>query len=265
VARWVYTRLAIFFLPLAKNMHLLYVDESGNPDGMEDKYFVLGGVAVFEREIYWINEQVNAIATKYFPSVQIEFHTQAIASHREEPWHSCPTEQRNQIIDELCATISSRHVTLFGIALEKATSSDPIARAFEEICNRCDLFLRRLHSRGDTQRALIIFDETRYENSLQTLLAEYRSLGTRYGSTVKNFADVPFFANSKATRLLQLADLVAYAVFRRYERGDTRLLDKIISKFDTDDGVIHGLVHLTRSSGTCTCPACLTRRPPRII
>ena len=129
-------------------------------------YFVLGGVAVFEREVYWINEQVNAIAAKYFPHTEIEFHTQAIASHREEPWHSCPTEQRNQIIDELCNTISSRHVTLFGIAIEKATASNPIARAFEEICNRCDLFLRRLHAHGDTQRGLIIFDESRYENSL---------------------------------------------------------------------------------------------------
>lgn len=245
-------------------MHLLYVDESGNPDGVEDKYFVLGGVAVFEREIYWINEQANTIASKYFPGVEIEFHAQAIASHREEPWHSCPTEQQNRIIDELSNIMVSRHVTLFGIAVEKAITDDPIGRAFEEICNRCDLFMRRLHAQGDTQRALIIFDESRYEASLQTLLAEYRSLGTRYGSTVKNFADVPFFANSKATRLLQLADLVAYAVFRRYERGDTRLLDKIISKFDTEDGVIHGLVHLNRASGTCTCPACLTRRPPRI-
>jgi hypothetical protein len=244
-------------------MHLLYVDESGNPDGQEDRYFVLGGVAVFEREVYWINEQINAIAGKYFPNAEIEFHAQAIASHRDEPWHSCPTEQRNQIIDELCGTICSRRVALFGVAVEKITTQDPVARAFEEICNRCDLFLRRLHAQGDTQRALIIFDESRYEASLQTLLAEYRSLGTRYGSTVKNFADVPFFANSKATRLLQLADLVAYAVFRRYERGDTRLLDKIISKFDTEDGVIHGLVHLTRSGSTCTCPACLTRRLPR--
>jgi hypothetical protein len=245
-------------------MHLLYVDESGNPDGREEKYFVLGGVAVFEREIYWLNEQVNAIAEKHFPGMEIEFHAQAIASHREEPWHSCPTERRNQIIDELCSTICSRRVTLFGIAIDKAVATDPLARAFEEICNRCDLFMRRLHAQKDTQRALIIFDESRYETSLQTLLREYRSLGTRYGSTVKNFADVPFFANSKATRLLQLADLVAYAVFRRYERGDTRLLDKIISKFDTEGGVIHGLVHITPSPGTCTCPACLTRRPPRI-
>ena len=71
-------------------MHLLYVDESGNPDGDQDRcfvyrYFVLGGVAVFEREVYWIDEQVNTIAAKYFPDAEIEFHAQAIASHREEP------------------------------------------------------------------------------------------------------------------------------------------------------------------------------------
>jgi len=136
-------------------MHLLYVDESGNPGGKEDKHFVLGGIAVFEREIYWINEEVNAIADKYFPGAEIEFHAQAIASHRDEPWHSCPTEQRNSIIDDLCRTISSRRVVLFGIALEKTMTDDPVARTFEEICNRCDLFLRRLHSQGDTQRALI--------------------------------------------------------------------------------------------------------------
>ncbi len=55
-------------------MHLLYVDESGNPDGAEDKYFVLGGVAVFEREVYWINEQVSTIAAKYFPGTEIEYY-----------------------------------------------------------------------------------------------------------------------------------------------------------------------------------------------
>lgn len=162
--------------------------------------------------------------------------------------------------DELCRIITSHHVALFGVALERSMAADAVARTFEEICNRCDLLMRRLHAQGDTQRALIIFDESRYESSLQTLLRGYRSLGTRFGGTLKNFADVPFFADSQATRLLQLADLVAYSIFRRYERGDTRLLDKIISKFDTDGGVIHGLVHISPSSSSCTCPACLTRR-----
>jgi len=120
-------------------MHLLYVDESGNPDGYDDKYFVLGGIAVFEREVYWINDEVNRLASSHFPASDIEFHAQAIASHREEPWHSCPTPQRNAVIDSLCEIISSRRVTLFAVALEKSIAKNPVARAFEEICNRCDL------------------------------------------------------------------------------------------------------------------------------
>lgn len=159
-------------------MYLLYVDESGNPDGQEDKYFVLGGIAVFEREVYWINDEVNKLAEAHFPGTDIEFHAQAISSHKEELWHSLPTLRRNAIVDTLCNIITSRHVTLFGIALEKTMARDPVARTFEEICNRSDLFLRRLHSQGDTQRGLIIFDESRYEASLQTLLAEYRILGS---------------------------------------------------------------------------------------
>ena len=241
-------------------MWLLYLDESGNPDGDQDKYFVLAGLAVFERQAYWINEAVDKLAVNHFGSAEVEFHAQPIAAHREEPWRSLPTEQRNQIIDELAHIISESKAVLFAVALERAITSEPVSRAFEEICRRFDLYLKRLHFQNDTQRGLMVLDKTRYEARLQTLLSQYRSGdGTRFGR-VQNFADVPLFADSRATRLLQLADLVAYSVFRRYERGDTRLIDKIVSKFDSENEVMHGLVHLALNQATCTCPACLTRR-----
>lgn len=243
-------------------MHLLYVDESGTPETVGERHFVLGGVAVFERQVYWLNKAVDEIAEARFPAAAVEFHAQEIAQHRKEPWHSLPVTERNALVDSLYGVLAGSkqaNVTLFGVALEKTPTGDPMARAFEELCRRFDLYLARLHSQGDTQRGLIIFDESRYESHLQTLLREYRSMGTAYGR-VRNFADVPFFADSRSTRLLQLADFVAYAVYRRYERGDTRLLDKIIHKFDTSDQVMHGLSHLSPAKATCTCPACLTRR-----
>ncbi len=243
-------------------MYLLYVDESGNPEQADDKYFVLGGIAMEEQRPYWLSEAVNALEKKYFPGGgKVEFHAQAVTAHAEEPWHSVDTKKRTAILEELCGIVSSsgHQVVLFGIAVEKAANREPVVRAFEEICNRFDMFLKRLHAQGKTQRGLIIFDETRYETRLQTLLSHYRDTGTRFGK-VKNFADVPFFADSKSTRLLQLADLVAYAMFRRYERSQTWLFDKLVNKFDTEDGVIHGLVHLTRDHLTCTCPSCLSRR-----
>lgn len=247
-------------------MYLLYVDESGNPDdGVDDRYFVLGGIAMEEQRPYWLSERINAIEQKYFPEGgKVEFHAQAITAHAEEPWHSLDNKKRTAILEELCGLIatSGPQVTLFGVAVDKSTNKEAVARAFEEICNRFDMFLKRLHAQGNTQRGLIIFDETRYETRLQTLLSHYRDTGTRFGK-VKNFADVPLFTDSKSTRLLQMADLVAYSIFRRYERSQTWLLDKLVGKFDTEDGIIHGLVHLSRDHFSCTCPSCLSRRLAR--
>lgn len=216
-----------------------------------------------EQRPYWLSGDVDTLAQKFFAqgSADVEFHAQAITAHAEEPWHSMKSESRKEILAGLCKILvdTSSLVVLFGVAVEKATTQEPVVRAFEEICNRFDLFLKRLNAQGKSQRGLIIFDESRYETRLQTLLGHYRQTGTRFGK-VKNFADVPFFADSKSTRLLQLADLVAYSIFRRYERSQTWLLDMLIRKFDTEDGVIHGLVHLSKDYLSCMCPACLSRR-----
>ena len=214
---------------------------------------------MFERKVYWINESVDKLQQEFFPDGNVEFHAQAIHSHRSDPWKSLPSAKRIEVFQRLFGIIDDADITLFGIAVERATTEQPVARAFEELCNRFDLFLKRLHAQGNTQRGLLICDESRYEARLQTLLSEYRSQGTRFGQ-VKNFADVPFFADSKSTRLLQVADLVAYSIFRRYEQRDTRFLDRLIHKFDAENEVLHGLLHLTTNYEACTCPACLTRR-----
>jgi len=60
--------------------------------------------------------------------------------------------------------------------------------------------------------------------------------------------------------LIQAADLVAYSIYRRYERSDTFLLDKIVGRFQREDKKIHGLMHLIAGYRNCTCPACLSRQ-----
>ncbi len=89
---------------------------------------------------------------------------------------------------------------------------------------------------------MIILDKTTRETSLQKLSREFRKSGTRWGS-LKNIADTPFFVDSRASRLIQVADHVAYAVFRRYNAGDAQYMDIIAHRFDEADGVIHGLSH----------------------
>jgi hypothetical protein len=78
-----------------------------------------------------------------------------------------------------------------------------------------------------------------------------------------HLTDVPFFADSRASRLLQAADLIAWALWRYYGLAspDGRWISSLWPHFDSADGTMHGLVHVTRSFrlGRCECPPCKSR------
>ena len=246
-------------------MYLLYVDESGDPSNAGENHFVLGGVAVFERQIYHLNEALNELQRQFFPTTTdpIEFHASDMYRRNKEPWHSLPRAKCEEIVQSIYRVIrdsNSIGVVLFSVVIDRGfqTVGDLVGRTFEELCNRFDLYLTRLHKEQNEQRGLIILDDSHYEVRLKQLLATYRTTGTRFG-TVYNLPESPMFTESTSTRMLQLADFCSWAVFRRYERDDTSNLDTIINKFDNSDGIIHGLVHLT-TNRACTCTYCLTRK-----
>ena len=79
-----------------------------------------------------------------------------------------------------------------------------------------------------------------HEVAIQNKTTVYRNIGHDWGR-LKHFAEVPAFIDSKSSRLIQLADLVAYAIFRKYSRDDDRFFSIIKSRFDSDQGQQHGL------------------------
>jgi hypothetical protein len=155
----------------------------------------------------------------------------------------------------------SQRVRLFGAAIHKIARSpdDPMEYAFEQISNRFDRMLGRLHKSGDTQRGLIVLDKSSYETSLQSLAVNFRTDGHRWGQT-HNLAEVPLFVDSRATRMIQYADLIAYALRRYYEKGDATYMDIIKPRFDAEGGVIHGLVHYVPDRSECNCICCKQRK-----
>ena len=82
------------------------------------------------------------------------------------------------------------------------------------------------------------------------------------GGNLRNLAEVPLFADSKASRLIQLADLIAYSLWQYYVRADASFLNEFADFFDQHEGKIHGLHHKTNNR-QCSCPACLTKRMAR--
>ena len=229
-------------------MHLLYVDESGAVTDPSQKFFVLTGVSVFERKTHWIEQELNTIAERFDQADphSVELHGSPMHGGRGI-WRRFPVDLRMKAIqDALQAGIVKQKkdgVNLFAAVIEKSkiAGEDPIEHAFEQLTNRFDLFLKRLQQKHKSNhRGLMIFDKSSTEQRLQTLAREFKYSGHSNGKT-RYYAEVPVFLDSRASRLIQLADLAAYAVFRHFERGDSPLFNLIEPCFDAEGGVRHGL------------------------
>jgi hypothetical protein len=249
-------------------MHLLYLDDSGSAPNAREEYLVLGGVAVHEAQALWITRELDRLAASFCPSdpAGVEFHASEIFSGRKPPWDALSKLERKQIIKDVLSLLqrSAGSCRAFACAVHKTSFSgvDPLAIAFEDLCSRFDMYLQQIRMEHQSRECgLIILDESAHEAMLQSLARQFRLLGTRWG-IVRHLADTPMFLKSSASRIVQLADHVAYAVFRRYEAGDTSYFDVFASRFFTSQGIVHGLAHKqsAEQAASCMCPACLSRR-----
>ena len=292
-------------------MYLLYIDHSGEIMNPAERYFIMGAVAVFERQIYFVERALDDLQRQFLPDTpdQVEFHASVMHGHRESPWKGLGRNTINELMIAIYDQIARTHVgfCLFGEAIEKnhvvpdfaekmrraleykkEAKPDPeterrgknidkeklalaekeiesltsaiINRAFERLCTQFEFYVRRFYDEDPEhqQRGIMIFDHASYERDIRLLMKPFRTLGTG-AIQVLNIVETPLFASSSDSRMLQIADFVSYALYRRYEMCDTRFFDIIARRFDCVDGVFHGLAHLT-TNAACACPACLTRR-----
>ena len=251
-------------------MILLYVDESGNPESSRET-FVVGGVAVHEADLTKLRERIEAVLDRHLdPHVQLaEIHAAWILSGRGI-WRNVPRAAKQDLLSDLCKILAEfRNVTrhrfaLFAVAKEPGSvpSANPLERTFEEMYLRFNTFLGRRGMPDGQELGLVVADDSKYEKLLQPMVREWQELGTRFGR-LRQIAEVPLFVDSRTTKFLQLADLVAHATWRCYEKGDDALLTRLLPAFDSSNEVMHGLVHLTRAHKSCLCVACRTRREAR--
>jgi hypothetical protein len=250
-------------------MQLLYLDDSGSSKNPKERHLVLGGVSLAEPQIHWVTQKLDELAQSIDPNNPhgIEFHASEIFSGRVAPWDKMKSkEERVGVIKAVLKILADSYESAraFAYAVEKSTCSpgvDPMQDAFEDLCSRFDHYLSRVAAAGERHRGLLILDETTYETTLREMARNFRLLGTRWRA-IRHLAEVPLFVPSHASRCVQLADHVAYAVFRRFEAGDSQYFDIIASKFDASNNVVHGLIHRT-ADRACMCPACLSRRSAR--
>lgn len=236
-------------------MYILYVDESG--DGglhpSSSRHLVLAGAAMHEGQWKKLSNSLDTLQQTYFPQAgnPVEFHASDIRSRRKAFRH-LPIEQRNRMITDVYGTISNARqgLVVFGAVIEKqglmykyAGRVDPYDRAFEGLCTMFNFFLKRMEKKtGNVLRGIVVFDESRpsLTKQIRKLLAQFQAGGTRWAS-MTNLIETAFFFDSRSSRLMQVADFVAYAVYRWYEASDSTYIELIHHKFDREGKKVHGL------------------------
>ena len=237
-------------------MYLLYVDESGdggtNPGS--SRHLVLGGVAIHEGQWKKFTGLLDSVQQSYFPQAPgpVEFHASEIRAGRGA-FRDVVKTQRSALMSDIYSIISAspgRRLVLFAAVVEKAAflakysgRVDPYEGAFEGLCTMFNLFLGGVQKRQrQVQRGVVVFDEARpsLTRQLRALVAKFHAGGGQW-SSMTNLVETAFFFDSRASRIMQLADFTAYAVYRWYEFGDAQYIGAVYHKLDHDRSRIHGL------------------------
>jgi hypothetical protein len=178
-------------------MYLLYLDDAGAVANTTEQHFVLGGICLFERQAYFLARTLDElVAPSGHPEPEtLELHGSAIFAGRGW-WRHLKRDDRRQIIHQALGSFCNLRGDwcLFGVVVDKIARSpeDPVEYAFEQLCNRFDLFLRRQYvNNNQPQRGLIILDRSTRETRLQNLAIHFRNHGHRWG-TLRNIVNVPF-------------------------------------------------------------------------
>lgn len=147
-------------------MHLLYLDDSGSVKNPSEEYVVLGGVSIFETQGYYLSNELDKIAQSIDPSnpKEIEFHASEIFARKTHPWNKLSREEAQGVIKAVLKVVanSSNSTYAFACAIHKKSFSgdDALNLAFEDLCQRFDIYLSRLNAEGERQKGLLILDDS---------------------------------------------------------------------------------------------------------
>ena len=251
-------------------MYVIYLDESGDPNGWNNNqnHFVIGGLAIHEGQISRIGKVLDDVQAEFFPdiSVPLKFHAVDI-NNGQGRFRDISENDRQRMLErvyEQIAGIAYPRAVLFATAIHITAVRNPeqaLRETFQDIAQRANTFLTRLYRSGNPQKGLLIIDRSQStEGRFRTLVSDFQSYGTEYGY-LGNLVDIPYFSQSSDTRLLQLADFCAYAVYRYYERNDDHFLRRILPKFDrrSPGHGPDGLKHIISTADSCKCVACSWR------
>lgn len=225
-------------------IYRLYVDDSGEKEygKKTSRYFVYAGVVVAAGEEVRLAEELLALKLATFGRSDVEI---------KSNWLRHPNERRRRYLEpfgltndaldrfgeEVQSWMANMDGRFIGVAIDKpqvqAKYKTPFfasAIAYQFLLQRLELHMRGLRGTGESVQAQVTMDDmdgsspkkNQWRDLLRTQHSRLLKDGCRFtGLRFENCAKTLRFGDSRQFELLQVADLLAYNVFRHFrDHGD---------------------------------------------
>ena len=228
-------------------MQMLFLDESGTAPkkGAKQRYFVIGGVIIPEMAWHNVEKELNTIKQDF--NIYGEIKWRFFSPHNKDKDNSLAHlsfDEKNQVREKIYSIITTRRsikiisvITSVAAAydLQGITTQDQLYQfTYKPISERFQYFLQDLErDAGSRVNGIIVCDHRapREDIRLQELHERLLHQDGVFSSTYGNLIEGLFIAPSHWSVGIQLADLVAGAVYRYFESGDDRYFNKIKNSF----------------------------------
>lgn len=239
-------------------MHLCFVDESGTPakpQQSKHRYFVFGGLVIPEER--WSNVRFHLLGLKRQWQYHGELKWRYFAPNNNDaknPMLSWSNEHKNDFRKSAFEIITKNKSLriLTGVCdaplaytLDNVDQQEDIYfRTYKVVTERFQYFLQDLSTESGHHTSGIIVSDHRNSRQDNRLREQHERLVREAGrdtSTYGNFIESIFLSPSHMSIGIQLADMVAGAIWRFHEHNDDTCLNLIKPSFRTSkSGKIDG-------------------------
>lgn len=239
-------------------MHLCFVDESGTParpDSASPEYFVIAALVVPEDMWHTVREKLVGLKREkaYHGEVKWRFFAPNNTDN-DNPMRDWDQARRNEFRDRVFRIVTlHRSIKLLACVCRCATAynlpsvngqEDIYFSTYKPITERFQYHLQDLSREVGSKISGLIVADHRGRADDNRLRLQHERLVRKdgvYTSTYTHFVEGLFFTPSHMSVGVQLADMVAGATWRKFERGDESYFNKIAGSFrKSADGNING-------------------------
>ena len=222
-------------------MHIIFIDESGTPpkqDKDRPRYFVLGGAIIHEAAWHRIRDALLGLKAQYKIRGELKWRYFAQANTDERnPMRRLLSDERDKIRHQMYEIMKNTGVTtIAAICSAKAAYAMPSTTTMDDIYHLTykalsERFQYYLQDLGKTETGwaygVMVADHRGAADDLR-LRRHHEMLvhsGAEFTSNYNNIIESVFMQPSNLSVGVQLADMVAGAVWRKFEKNDSKWFD----------------------------------------